>query len=107
MSIGTPLFGAPQPKQEGEKWTADPWWLDYADKEKSEADMVNSPNHYTAGGIETIDFIEAKKLGYHLGNVVKYVSRADYKGRSLEDLKKARWYLDREIDRLEADGLNW
>jgi transcriptional regulator len=66
-------------------------------------DMVNSPNHYTAGGIETIDFIEAKKLGYHLGNVVKYVSRAPHKGRQLEDLKKARWYLDREIDRVQAD----
>lgn len=65
-------------------------------------DMVNSPSHYTAGGIETIDFIEAKKLGYHLGNVVKYVSRAPHKGRQLEDLKKARWYLDREIENLEG-----
>lgn len=67
-------------------------------------DMVNSPDHYTAGGIETIDFIEAKQLGYHLGNVVKYVSRAPHKGRQLEDLKKAQWYLDREIDRLEGKG---
>lgn len=60
-------------------------------------DMVNHPPHYKSGGIETIDFIEAKKLGYNLGNVVKYVSRSDYKGAPIEDLKKARWYLDREI----------
>ena len=61
------------------------------------ADMVNHPPHYKAGGIETIDFIEAKNLGYNLGNVVKYVSRADLKGNKLEDLQKARWYLDRAI----------
>jgi hypothetical protein len=63
-------------------------------------DTVNHPLHYKVGGIETIDFIEAKKLGYNLGNVVKYVSRADYKGRLLEDLKKAQWYLAREIANL-------
>jgi hypothetical protein len=59
--------------------------------------MVNHPPHYKAGGIETIDFIEAKKLGYNLGNVVKYVSRADLKGNKLEDLQKAKWYLERAI----------
>ena len=63
-------------------------------------DMVNHPPHYKAGGIETIDFIEAKELGYHLGNVVKYVSRADHKGNKLEDLKKAQWYLARAIEKL-------
>lgn len=66
-----------------------------------QADNVNSPTHYTTGGIETIDFIEAKNLGYNLGNVVKYVSRAHYKGRKIEDLKKAEWYLKREIIALE------
>jgi len=66
-----------------------------------QADNVNSPAHYTTGGIETIDFIEAKNLGYNLGNVVKYVSRAHYKGRKIEDLKKAEWYLKREITALE------
>jgi hypothetical protein len=64
-------------------------------------DNVNSPAHYITGGIETIDFIEAKSLNYNLGNVVKYVSRSDYKGKKLEDLKKARWYLCREISNLE------
>lgn len=62
-------------------------------------DVVNHPDHYKVGGIETIDFIEAKNLNYHLGNVVKYITRADHKGKRLEDLKKAKWYLDREIER--------
>jgi hypothetical protein len=60
-------------------------------------DLVNQPPHYTTGGIETIDFIEAKKLNYNLGNVVKYLTRADHKGNKLEDLQKAQWYLTREI----------
>jgi hypothetical protein len=63
-------------------------------------DMVNHPPHYKAGGIETIDFIEAKELGYNLGNVVKYITRADHKGNKLEDLKKAQWYLNRAIQKL-------
>jgi len=60
-------------------------------------DLVNHPPHYKAGGIETIDFIEAKDLNFRLGNVVKYVARAEKKGDPLEDLKKAKWYLEREI----------
>ena len=60
-------------------------------------DDINHPPHYTVGGIETIDFIEAKMLGYHLGQVIKYITRAKYKGNALEDLKKAQWYLNREI----------
>ena len=64
-------------------------------------DMVNSPPHYTTGGIETIDFIEAKELNYHLGNVVKYVTRSGHKGDKLKDLEKAQWYLNREIDNLK------
>lgn len=64
-------------------------------------DPVNHPKHYTTGGIETIDFIEAKKLGYNLGNVVKYITRSDYKGNKLEDLRKAQWYLSREIATLK------
>jgi succinate dehydrogenase/fumarate reductase flavoprotein subunit len=64
-------------------------------------DPVNHPKHYTAGGIETIDFIEAKKLGYNLGNVVKYITRSGLKGNQLEDLRKAQWYLSREIATLK------
>lgn len=66
------------------------------------ADNVNSPRHYTAGGIETIDYIRAKLSpeqfrGYCLGNVLKYVSRADLKGGA-EDLKKAQTYLRWAVD---------
>ena len=64
-------------------------------------DAVNHPAHYKVGGIETIDFIEAKKLGYNLGNVIKYLTRADHKGNKLEDLRKAQWYLTREINSLK------
>jgi hypothetical protein len=66
-------------------------------------DMVNQPPHYKMGGIETIDFIEAKQFGYNLGNVVKYISRADHKGSHYEDLLKARWYLNREIAKFSPD----
>ena len=67
-------------------------------------DPVNHPSHYTDGKIEVIDFIEDKKLGYHLGNAVKYICRAGKKDpmKFVEDLKKARWYLDRHIAQLES-----
>ena len=68
---------------------------------KSIHDPVNHPEHYKVGGIETIDFIEAKKLNYNIGNVVKYLTRADHKGNKLEDLRKAQWYLTREINALK------
>lgn len=58
-------------------------------------DLINHPPHYTAGGIETIDFIEAKGLNYHLGNAVKYITRARLKGDPVSDIKKAVWYLER------------
>ena len=60
-------------------------------------DVINHPSHYTRGKIEVIDFIEDQQLPYHLGNVIKYIARAGCKGDKLEDLKKARWYLDRYI----------
>jgi hypothetical protein len=67
-------------------------------------EAVNHPPHY--GGkedpYEAIKVVEAWALDFHLGNVVKYVSRAGKKGDALEDLKKARWYLDRKIAMLEG-----
>ena len=63
-----------------------------------EEDVINHPSHYTRGKIEVIDFIEDQQLPYHLGNVIKYIARAGHKGDKLEDLKKARWYLDRYIN---------
>lgn len=68
------------------------------------ADPVNNPPHYQAANplYETIKVIEAWGLGFCLGNTVKYISRAGRKGDAIEDLKKARWYLDREIAAREA-----
>ena len=60
-------------------------------------ETVDHPPHYTFGNIEVIDAIEAWGLNFHLGNVVKYLVRAPHKGKFLEDLRKARWYLDRQI----------
>ena len=71
-------------------------------EEEHMSDMVNHPPHYKSGGIETIDFIEAKELPYHLGNVVKYISRAGVKSHCpIEDLKKAQWYLNRYVELME------
>jgi hypothetical protein len=67
-------------------------------------DPVNHPPHYTRGKHEPIDVIEDWQLGFHLGNAVKYISRAGYKDpdKTIEDLKKARWYIDRHISGLES-----
>lgn len=65
-------------------------------KSAAQPDLVNHPPHYQGKGIEAIQVIEAFDLGYHLGNVIKYVLRSSNKG-GVEDLKKARWYLDRYI----------
>ena len=69
-----------------------------------ENDPVNHPSHYT-DGIEVIDYIESKRFPYHLGNAVKYLSRAGKKDKSktVEDLRKAVWYIERYISLLEKD----
>ena len=69
-----------------------------------ENDPVNHPAHYCDGGIETLDFILAKRLDFLLGQVVKYVSRAGKKdpAKELEDLQKAQFYLNRKIDQIGA-----
>jgi hypothetical protein len=72
--------------------------------QEAKENAVNHPPHYKTGGIETIDFIEAKTLNYHLGNVVKYVSRASHKGNYIQDLEKAMWYLEREINKAKNES---
>ena len=71
--------------------------------EDTDDDMVNAPPHYNAhpSGVECIQITE--HMNFNLGNVIKYVWRADEKGKALEDLKKAQFYLDREIAKLEKD----
>lgn len=65
-------------------------------------EAVNHPDHYNANpsGVEAIDVIE--HMTFNVGNAVKYLWRADHKGKQIEDLKKARWYVDREIQRLSS-----
>lgn len=67
------------------------------------ADPVNRPAHYTDGKIEVIEYIEDKKLGFCLGNAIKYISRAGKKDptKEIEDLNKAKWYIKRRIKELE------
>ncbi len=69
---------------------------------------VYSPGHYTAGGIEVIDYLRAKLTpeelrGFLRGNCLKYLSRAGLKGDAATDLKKARWYLDELITATDAE----
>jgi hypothetical protein len=67
---------------------------------------VDHPSHYRAStGFETIDVIDAWGLGFSLGNAVKYISRTGFKdpSKAIEDLEKARWYLDHEISRLRRE----
>jgi len=63
-------------------------------------EMVDHPDHYNKG-IETIDYIESWDMDFSTGNVIKYVTRAKHKEKSIEDLKKAKWYLERLIDSAE------
>ena len=89
----------------------DTWWLEednlelFSNEEKQ--DVVNHPNHYTSGGIECIDAMQASLppvqfKGFLRGNVQKYCWRCDKKN-GLEDLKKARWYLDKLIETIEKE----
>lgn len=62
-------------------------------------DNVNNPKHYNIGDIEVIDFIDSWGLNFNLGNVIKYVTRCNHKNNKIEDLRKAIFYIEREIKR--------
>lgn len=72
-------------------------------------DKINNPAHYNKGKIEVIDFIEDQSLNFNRGNIIKYVARAgmkhqpdmDYIDSAINDLNKAKWYVEREISRLQ------
>lgn len=68
------------------------------------ADLINYPSHYTKGGVDTYAFIKAKGLDYAEGNIVKYVVRSRHKGKQLEDLQKAKWYLEQIIKEAEKEA---
>ena len=70
------------------------------------ADNINSPKHYTAGKYEVIDVIEDWGLNFRLANTIKYIARHMHKGKPLEDLEKALWYLQREVDTWKSPSKN-
>jgi len=67
-------------------------------------DPVNNPGHYTQARVECIEVIEDLGLGYHLATAMKYLWRANFKGDRKEDLEKAKWFIERELQRTEDDG---
>ena len=81
----------------------------FDEEKKDNFDPVNRPDYYTDSNIEVIDYIEDKKLGFCLGNAIKYISRAGKKkdngrdmiDKEIEDLKKAIWYINRKIFELK------
>ena len=75
---------------------------DDIEAEEETVERINHPSHYNQG-IEAIEYIESHNMNFNEGNVIKYVTRAKYKGTYLEDLKKARWYLDRLIQKGESN----
>lgn len=74
------------------RWSKD--MLEFPDKE----DLVNNPSHYNFGKYEVLDVIEDWDLGYHLGNAIKYIGRCEHKGNKIQDLEKAIFYIQREIE---------
>lgn len=68
----------------------------WKDKEENQ---VSNPSHYTKGKIQVIDFIEDQELSFRLANVIKYICRCDHKGTKESDLRKAIWYIEREISK--------
>lgn len=70
----------------------------------TENNAVSHPSHYCDGGIETIDYIISLSAPFHLGNVIKYISRAGKKDKSktLQDIEKSKWYLDNYIDHVDC-----
>ncbi len=97
-------FGLPDDCEDGRGNCTNCWTKEYTEESIApEEDLVNRPAHYTDGKIEVIEYIEDKKLGFCLGNAIKYISRAGKKNpdKEIEDLLKAKWYIERRIKELE------
>lgn len=99
-------YVAPKPGTDGRCVTID--GPSYTRSEEKAADSVESPSHYRAGKVECVDALDSATVGlngvegFHIANVIKYVWRWKFKN-GLEDLKKARWYLDRLIKKEEEE----
>jgi len=76
----------------------DPYGMRKVVKQILDREMVNHPDHYQGNNFEVIDIIEDYELGFNLGNAIKYILRADKKGNKKQDLKKAMWYIQREVN---------
>ena len=81
-------------------------WHNLGKKKKAKEDVVNNPSHYNTGSVECIDAIEESMSaeafqGYLKGNTLKYLWRYNYKGKPLQDLQKAEWYLNKLIKTIE------
>ncbi len=74
---------------------------EYTTIKESTNSSVNHPKHYNFGTIEVIDVIEDWNLNFCLGNAIKYIGRCEHKGHKKEDLEKAKWYIERELKKLE------
>lgn len=66
------------------------------------SNQVDHPEHYQANGIEAINVIEGFNLNFNLGNAIKYILRSDKKGNKKQDLEKAVWYLNRELEKFKG-----
>lgn len=73
--------------------------LDYLKEHNPSNDNVNSPTHYNKGNIEVIEVIDDWKLNFNLGNAIKYIARCEYKENKKQDLEKAKWYIERELQK--------
>ncbi len=67
------------------------------------SDNVNHPSHYNTGKLEVIEIINDQKLNFNLGNAVKYICRANHKGKKEEDLRKALFYIKYELETLKDE----
>ena len=66
-------------------------------------ELINHPSHYNTGSLEVIDVIEDWHLNFNLGNAIKYIARCNHKGNKPQDIKKAIWYLERELSKDDKD----
>ena len=72
---------------------------EYLNKHNQSTDQVNSPTHYNVGKIEVIEAIEDWQLNFNLGNAIKYIARCEHKENKKQDLEKAKWYIERELNK--------
>lgn len=84
-------------------WADDGYYGGSEDYVEKANEAVKQPSHYTYGKYEVIDVIEDWDMNFRLANTIKYIARHKHKGKPLEDLKKALWYLQREIDKYERE----